>query len=223
MIRYAELTDEELLMAYYEEGEEEKANEAFAELDRRYRTRLILSLTAPSYNRRFIKLHRMPGLEQKGEELAAEALFRVADTKGRPTARWDPARRKVAPWIFGILRNVVVSYLRRHQPDLKMETDYQKGGWKDEVSSALDATPDDSTTPEEELEHQGLATALRECVQELPGELRTVCELLFDRGLKQNEAAAALQVSAPTLTRRKQEAYDLLRRCLTRKGIDWRN
>src|ERR1051325_3142540 len=110
MTRYSAMSDEDLLTAYYQE-DEAAANEAFAELDRRYRPRLILSLTVPGYNRRFIKLGRIPGLEQKGEELAAEALFRVADTKGRPGARWDRTRKRVGPWIYGILHNLVVSYL----------------------------------------------------------------------------------------------------------------
>ena len=120
MTSYAAMSDEDLLTLYYQQ-DEAKANEAFAEIDRRYRPRLILSLTVPGYNRRFVKLHRAPGLEQKGEELAAEALFRVADTKGRPGARWNPTRRRVAPWIYGILHNVVVSHLRRQRHQGRIE------------------------------------------------------------------------------------------------------
>ncbi|MBI1917490.1 MAG: hypothetical protein HYS12_22555, partial [Planctomycetes bacterium] len=63
MTSYAAMSDEDLLTVYYQE-DEEKANEAFTEIDRRYRPRLILSLTVPGYNRRFIKLHRSPGVEQ---------------------------------------------------------------------------------------------------------------------------------------------------------------
>ena len=79
MSNFASMTDEDLLTAYYDQEDERKANEAFAELDRRYRPRLILSVTAPGYNKRFLKLHRMPGMVEKGEELAAEALFKVAE------------------------------------------------------------------------------------------------------------------------------------------------
>src|SRR5262249_28542370 len=142
MSSYAAMTDEDLLTLYYQEEDEGRANEAFAELDRRYRPRLILSLTAPGYNKRFVKLPRMPGLEQKGEELAAETLFKVAETRGRPSARWDPARRRVQPWLFGILRNVTVSYLRRQKPDLRTDTDFREGGRPDGAPSALDAAAD---------------------------------------------------------------------------------
>ncbi len=218
MIDYAAMTDEDLLTSYYEEEDEKKANEAFAELDRRYRPRLVLSLTVPGYNRRFLKLQRAPGLEQSGEELAAEALFRVADSKGRPSARWDRARKRVGPWIYGILHNVVVSHLRRRRPDVTTETDYQQGARLD-APSALDATPDDAAGPEEAFQHRALLGALRDCVAELPEELRSVCELLFDQGMKQTDAAALLGMSAPTLTRRKQEACEQLRRCLARKGL----
>ena len=217
MSRYTAMSDEDLLTVYYQQ-DEETANDAFAELDRRYRPRLILSLTVPGYNRRFVKLHRSPGLEQRGEELAAEALFRVADTKGRPKARWDPARQRVAPWIFGILHNVVISHLRRQRRERRARIDLHNGGRSGEVS-ALEALPDQAAGPEEIVQHQALLATLRECLQELPEQLRTLCELLFDKGMKQTEAAEVLQLTTPTLTRRKQEAYERLRRCLTRKGM----
>jgi len=217
MTSYAAMTDEDQLTLYYHEGNERKANEAFAEIDRRFRPRLILSLTVPGYNRRFVKLHRSPGLEQRGEELAAEALFRVADTKGRLGARWNPTRRRVAPWIYGILHNVVVSHLRRQRREPRARADTYTSGRCPEVP-ALDSLPDQSAGPEEVVQHQALLASLRECVQELPEQLRTLCELLFDKGMKQTEAAEVLQLTTPTLTRRKQEAYERLRRCLARKG-----
>lgn len=219
MNSYAAMTDEDLLTLYYVEEEENKVNEAFAELDRRYRPRLILSVTMPGYNRGFVKLQKMPGLEQKGEELAAETLFKVADTRGRPSARWDPARKRVHPWIFGIHHNVVVSFLRRRRPDIRLDTDFQPNSQPEGIATILDAAPDAAVGPEEALQNEALLATLRECAQELPEQLRLLCELLFDRGMKQNEAAALLKMSTPTVTRRKQEACDRLRRCLQRKGI----
>ena len=108
---------------------------------------------------------------------------------------------------------------RRRRPDLRNETDFRQGSRLPEATSALDAVPDSAVGPEEVLEHRALVAALRECVQELPEELRTLCELLFEQGMKQTEAATILQLSTPTLTRRKQEACELLRRCLARKGV----
>jgi hypothetical protein len=43
--------------------------------------------------------------------------------------------------------------------------------------------------------------------------------MIFEQGLRQNEIAKRLRTSGPTLTRRKQEAYELLRKCLQGKGI----
>jgi len=219
MNSYAALTDEALLTLYYEEEDEEKANEAFAELDRRYRPRLILSLTVPGYNKGFVKLRKMPGLEQKGEELAAETLFKVADTRGRPSARWDPTRKGVQAWIFGIHHNVAVSFLRRRQPNVRLDSDFQPGSQLQATSPALDAAPDAAVGPEEALQNQALLAVLRECVQELPEQLRLLCELLFEKGMKQNEAAVVLKLSTPTVTRRKQEVCARLRQCLRRKGL----
>ena len=217
MNSYAAMTDEDLMMLYYQE-DEPITNEAFAEIDRRYRFRLILSVTAPNYNKRFLKLYKMPGMEQTGEELAAEALFKVADTRGRPAARWDPARKRVHAWIFGILRNVVVSYLRRQRPEVWTDTDFQQSD-RNEGSSTVLETAATGVGPEEAVENEALMAALRECVRELPEQLRQLCELLFERGLKQTEAATELKMSTPTVTRRKQEVYDRLRRCMRRKGI----
>ena len=214
------MTDEDLLTLYYQEENEDRANEAFAELDRRYRPRLILSVTVPGYNKGFVKLRKMPGLEQKGEELAAETLFKVADTRGRPSARWDAARKSVHAWIFGIHHNVAVSFLRRRQPDIRLDSDFHQSSQLEGGSAALDTAPDEAVGPEEALQNQALLTALRECVQELPEQLRLLCELLFEKGMKQNEAAELLKMSTPTVTRRKQQVYERLRRCLHRKGIE---
>src|SRR5262245_8337216 len=220
MIDCASLSDEDLMLTYYTQEDEQLANAAFAELDRRFRPRMLLTLTVPGYNRKFVKLHRMPGLEQKGEELVNEALFKVADSKGRPTARWDPSRRKLAPWIFGILRNVVVSFLRLKRPKVRVDTDLRPEDTDEGTASPLDAAADPSAGPDEEMQNQALVTLLRECLDELPDELRRLCEMLYGQRMKQNEIAAVLNVSAPTLTRRKKEACDLLQRCLRRKGVD---
>jgi len=154
----------------------------------------------PGYNRGFGKLQRMPGLEQKGEELAAETLFKVADTRGRPSARWDPARKRVHPWIFGIHHNVVVSFLRRRRPDIRLDTDFHSASQPEGVATALDAAPDAAVGADEAMQHEALLAVLRECVRELPEQLRLLCELLFDKGMK-------------------QKACDRLRRCLRRKGV----
>jgi RNA polymerase sigma factor (sigma-70 family) len=85
--------------------------------------------------------------------------------------------------------------------------------------SPLDSVAGQVASPEEALQHQALLKVLRECLEELPEQQRQVCEMLFEQGLKQNEIAARLKVSAPTLTRLKQRACELLRECLRRKGV----
>ena len=61
--------------------------------------------------------------------------------------------------------------------------------------------------------------APRKQPHELPDELRRLCELLFDEERKQTEIAVLLQLTTPTLTRRKQEMVARLRECLRRKGV----
>ncbi len=218
MITFAALSDEDLLTMYYEQEDEELADLAFTALDRRFRGRMLLSITVEGYNPKFVKLYNKPGLEHKADELINEALLKVADSRGRPSARWDRSRKRVNPWIFGILRNVVISYLRKKRPDLLTDADMQPAGEDESTPSPLD-TLAETDTPEEASQHQALMQMLSECLADLPEQLRQVCELLYEQGLKQNEIAAKLKLSAPTLTRRKQEATALLRDCLRRKGV----
>jgi RNA polymerase sigma factor (sigma-70 family) len=217
MTDFAALTDEDLMDTYYLEGDDDRANRAFAELDRRYRPAMVLTLTAPGYNKRFIKLYKMPGMDQIAEELAAEALFKASDTKGRPSARWQRDKKPVGRWLYGILHNVVVSFLRPKRVPVKPDTDMTAPD--DEGGSTLDAEAGHGPSPEDEMENRLLREAVEECRRELPEELQKVCELLFDRGLKQTEIAKILNLTTPTLTRRKQEACERLRECLRRKGI----
>src|SRR5262245_43391922 len=217
MIPFAKLSDEDLLTMYYTEEDEELSDLAFAELDRRYRTQMLLTITVPGYNRHFVKLYRKPGQEHKAAELVSEALMRVADTRGRPSARWDRSRQDVGPWIYGILRNVVISFLRKKKPGVVTDADVQ--AHQDEPAPVLEHTADAGRDPEAALQHDALLEALRECLLELPEELRLICELIYGEGLKQAEIAARLQVSAPTLTRRKQDACTMLKECLRRRGV----
>src|SRR5262249_48873311 len=151
------------------------------------------------------------------EDLVTQALLKVAQTRGKPSVRWTPERGKVAGWLFGILRNTVLSHLRLKR--VKMLTTADLPGGDDDTGSLIETTADPAPGPEESLQHQALVETLRGCFEELPAELRAVCELIYQRGLKQSEAAKELGLSQPTLTRRKQEACDLLRACLRRKGV----
>lgn len=213
----ARMTDEELLSAYYGAVDDARADHVFAELDRRFRNRLLLSLTVPGYNRAFVKLHRKPGVEQLAEELVSETLMRVAATRGRPSARWSSDRQAVSPWIHGILRNVVISHLRKKKlPVVSVSELHTDEG---STTSPLDSAAASGPAPDETLEHQALLDALRACVADLPDDLRQICEMIFDREMRQNEVADQLGLSAPTLTRRKQEVCERLRECLRRKGM----
>jgi RNA polymerase sigma-70 factor, ECF subfamily len=207
MYDFTALADEELMEAFYA-SDPAPAAEAFTELDRRYRPQLTHSLTLAGYNARFLKLPRMAGRHETAEELAAETLLKAAETKNRPSARWQRSRKRVHPWLFGILHNVVISFLRRKRLAVVVAAD-----------RSLERIPDATPRPAEALSHGALHEALRECLAELPADLRVVCDLVFDRGMKQTEVAALLNVSAPTLTRRKQEAFDRLRFGLRQKGI----
>ena len=142
---------------------------------------MILSIAQPGYHKGFVKLYRKPGLEGVAEDLVTQTLLKVAETRGKPSVRWNPERGKVAGWIFGILRNTVLSYLRLKR--VKMLTTSDLPGGEDGDSSIVDTTPDPNPGPAESLEHQALMETLRACFEELAGELKAICEMIYQRGM----------------------------------------
>jgi RNA polymerase sigma factor (sigma-70 family) len=210
------MTDEELLTIYYNEENETRANAAFAVLDERYRPDLFLSLTRPGYNRCVVKLPKTGDRDEIAEELVGVTLAKVADTRGRPKVRWSPERGKVRTWVLGILRNVAYSHLRKKGPAIRPDSEF---GSPDEDGFRPDSTQDPGPGPEKALEDRAILDVLRQCLKELPAELRTVCELLFQERLKQTEIAERLNTSDAGVTRRKKLAFLRLAQCLRDKGV----
>lgn len=211
-------TDEDLMETYYRSPRREETDGVFAELERRYRTRLVLSLTLAGYNRGFVKLPRMPGRNELADEMATETLFKAAGTRGRPSARFHPDRKSFRAWLFGILHNVAVSHLRRRRLHLRSSTDVGLNATGEQLAE-LEAIPANGPSPEDEVLHRAIVEATRACREELPAELRQLCELIFERCLKQTEVARVMNLTQPTLTRRKQEACKRLGDCLRRRCI----
>jgi RNA polymerase sigma factor (sigma-70 family) len=216
MLDFDSMTDEELLTAYYNEKDEDRGNEAFAVLDEGLRAHLFLSLTRPGYNQGCLKLPKTADRDEVAEELVGVTLAKLADTRGRPTVRWTRERGRVRTWALGILRNVTLSYLREKGCPIRPDSEFATG---EEEGIRPDSTQDPGPAPEEGLKRQAVLTVLDECLTELPEELRTVCELLFRQGLKQNEIAERLRTSNAGVTRRKRLAFQRLAQCLRNKGV----
>jgi RNA polymerase sigma factor (sigma-70 family) len=201
---YATMTDEDLMDAYYRHDDH-----AFAQLDHRYRVRLAASA--------FTKLPRMAGRREKAEELAGKVLAQAADTRGRPSARWDRSKGCIGPWLITILHNVVVSHVRLKQGGDPLFSELTGTG--DDAAKFEDTLTTDQPGPEDHLLAQARQQALRECVEELPPRERWVVTMQFWDALKNKEIAAILKVSEPTVSRTSDKGQRLLRDCLKRKNV----
>jgi RNA polymerase sigma factor (sigma-70 family) len=165
------------------------------------------------------RLPRMPGRREKAEELAAKALALAADTKGRPSARWDRSKGTVGPWLSAILHNVLVSHLRAvHGIDLTF-SELPAAGDEGDALCFEDTLAASTPGPEEMLLARARQETFRECVDELPDRERWVVTMQHWEGLLNKEIAAILKLSEPTVTRASQNAQRLLRECLKRKQV----
>jgi RNA polymerase sigma factor (sigma-70 family) len=200
-VDYSAMTDEELLTRYYE-GDDL----AFAELHRRY----LAQLRAAAFRR----LPRTAGRREAADELAAQALVRVALTRQRTTGRWNQVAGQVRPWLFTIMHNEVTGYLRRSGHELPTSDlpGSRDSGEERRLEELLTA---DDLAPLEGLLQEELQAALRACIEELPEALRQVVTMLLD-GLRQTDIAEALGISDATAMRHRHRAYALLIECLRR-------
>ena len=117
---------------------------------------------------------------------------------------YDEAR-PFTPWAIGVARNQIGLHLRRRRRDRHTF---------DSAAMAAVAEACGSITVEEvrRLDH------LDECVGKLDPRSRRLCELRYRDGLKPAAIAAALAMSANTVSKALQRIRDQLRSCIERRA-----
>lgn len=201
---YSVMPDEELLTHYYN-GDDL----AFADLHRRFLPALVAAA--------FRRLPQIAGRRDAADEIAAQALVRVALTRESPATRWDSAKGRVRPWLMTILHREATNYLRRG-PSARPTSDLSLGNVEDEEKQLQELLMANDLAPLERLTQEELQATLRACIDELPDPLRQVIAMLMD-DMRQTDIAEALGVSDPTAMRYRKRAYGLLIECLRRKHV----
>lgn len=115
-------------------------------------------------------------------------------------------------WLAGILRNVYREHCR----------DSLRSGGEAAASAAKGAQAVDSASPERLAAEAELLAGLNDCVGRLPEADRKLIQLRFFKALPLRAVAQEVKVPESTLREvRMPAAYEALRRCLQKKGLDF--
>jgi RNA polymerase sigma factor (sigma-70 family) len=136
-------------------------------------------------------------------DLLQEAFIRAFSEDAR---RSYDGVRDYAAYLKGIAKNLVIDSLRAKGREVLTDPD----DFDDEVAAGEDGH---SLDPH-------VATVLSAYLTEIDGALRSVYEQRFARGLSQEDACAALQISRRSLRTAEAKLRKGLKRALVRNGID---
>jgi len=118
--------------------------------------------------------------------------------------RYEPDRPFVA-WAMGIAHNQVRLYLRRRQRDRLVFDDEVVG----QLAEAFQATSTDE---------QRSLLFLRDCLGQLEGRSRDLCDLRYTQDLKPAAIGELLGMTANAVAKSLQRIRDQLRLCIDRKA-----
>ena len=161
---------------------------AFEALVHRYQTRL--------YN----LAYRLTGDREEAEDLTQEALVRAYSAL--PTFRKG---ERFSPWVYKILVNLCISFLRRKKPQVPLDVDAP--------------IMDRSLTPEQALDKKEIQDTVQKAIMSLPAQYRAAILLRHQQDLSYAEIAQALGLPIGTVKTHLFRAREMLHRLLS-KEID---
>ncbi|MDD5351229.1 MAG: sigma-70 family RNA polymerase sigma factor [Chthoniobacteraceae bacterium] len=156
-------------------------------------------------------IYRYIGDESEALDLAQETFVRVYQNRAsyRPGARFSS-------WLYTIAANLCRNHLRweRRHPAVSLTQDAGEEG--DSPSSGMDSLPNPGATPATAAEQNDTARCVRECIQALPHDLKTVILLFEYEGLSHGEIAEIAGCSPKAVETRLYRARNILRGQLER-------
>jgi RNA polymerase sigma-70 factor, ECF subfamily len=158
----------------------------------------------------------------------------VQDTLVTAVNKFDEfqGRAALGTWLTGILRNKILDHLRHQQrhpespapdhadaanTDPTAELFTECGGWSFEPNAGLDVL---DTDPGQLAERAEIRTAVRQCLDRLPGNLRRVFILREIEDCPTEEVCAAAGVTRGSLAVFMHRARQLLRACLQKTWLN---
>lgn len=129
----------------------------------------------------------------EAEDVAQDVFVRLVRNDFGLLQRYDPDRASLTTWLTIVARSTAIDHLRRKR--LK-------------VVSLDDAAPPEQLQQPEEIDSPPTAEHPLEL---LTARQRLVMQLIYDKGMETEQAAAALDISAQTVRSTKHKAIQRLR------------
>ena len=187
---FADRTDEELMLAYRNDGDQS----AFDQLVVRYERELY------SYLRRFLS-----------DQAAAEDAFQSTFLQVHLKCEQFEADRKFRPWLYTIATNQAIDLQRRTKRHKLVSLDRRdREGAEEETGTLANLIESREAAPQSSLESAERERWVRGAVAELPEQLRTAVNMIYYQGLKYREAADRLKVPVGTVKSRLHTAVQKL-------------
>lgn len=155
---------------------------------------------------------RYTGNQSDALDLAQETFVRVYESRHR----YEPGRR-FSTWLFTIASNLCRNHARWRERHPTISLDEPRG---EEGNSLLNSLPEPGRSPADNAEHDDLASAVRQHVQQLPHDLKTAVLLFEYHELSHEEIAHVLGCSSKAVETRLYRARQQLRKSLERWNIE---
>ena len=192
---YDGLTDEELLIAYREDGD----RDAFEELVKRYERELF------NYLRHYL-----------GDADMAEDVFQATFFMVHQKCELFEAERTFRPWLYRIATNQAIDAKRRNKRHLLIHLDVptprDESAWNN-YSFQLES---EETNPGDAVLDLERGVQVRAAVEQLPDVLRQVLYLVYFQGMKYREVAETLGIPFGTIKSRLNIAIKKLKYVLAK-------
>ena len=155
-------------------------------------------------------IYRYIGQETEALDLAQETFVRVYETRHRYTVQG-----KFSTWLFTIAANLSRNYLRWRQ----RRGDSASKGWDAKGAESAESVQSEEDSPDQAAMRSESISLIKEIVDQLPHDLKTVILLYEYQGLSYEEIASVLGCSIKAVEMKLYRTRKLLRERLARTHL----
>jgi RNA polymerase sigma-70 factor (ECF subfamily) len=155
-------------------------------------------------------IYRYIGQETEALDLAQETFVRVYETRHRYTVQG-----KFSTWLFAIAANLSRNYLRWRQ----RRGDSASKGWDAKGAESAESVQSEEDSPDQAAMRSESIALIKEVVNQLPHDLKTIILLYEYQGLSYEEIASVLGCSIKAVEMKLYRTRKLLRERLSRTHL----